>query len=296
MRRIHARAAVGDSAFVGIDAERREPLPQLLGRLEPPVGTEVLGPRGAERAGYVPGLGVDGFLLAAIALARPRVDERHTGELANVLEVEDPRPVRFAWPGTSPGATAGSSVSSGPPHAPMPPSSTACDSCPKKRRRNHRRDATEPPTSSYATTFVPLLTPARCISISNCAPDGSGCLPPPFPVTASRSTKTAPGMCPLSYASRPFPPSKYQRKSMIRRSGSSMWSCNHSGLTIGPKALIRARRERRRTARRAAPRRPSSMRRVAWSSGGPKGRARSSPQARRREPPRRQCRPRPPTR
>ena len=96
MGRVHARTAVGDRPLLIVDTEVGEPFSQLLGRLEPPVGTKVLGPGRAERARYVPSFGVDGFLLAAITLTGPGIDDRNAGELANVLEVEDARAVRFA--------------------------------------------------------------------------------------------------------------------------------------------------------------------------------------------------------
>src|SRR5207244_11088695 len=54
---------------------------------------QVAGERRVARAGDVAGLRVDGLLLAAVALARTRVDHGHAAVLGDLIEVEDPRPV-----------------------------------------------------------------------------------------------------------------------------------------------------------------------------------------------------------
>src|SRR5207248_1284671 len=66
---------------------------------------------------------------------------------------------------------------------------------------------------------------------------GRGCRPPPsFPVTSSRSTNCARGICPRRYSSRPLRPARYQRKSITRTSLSSMRLRSQAASTSGPNA------------------------------------------------------------
>ena len=227
-RRVDAGAAVDDSALLAVDAELGEAPAQLLGRLEAPVRAEVLGPRSAARARDVAGLGVDRLLLAAIALAGARVDQRHAGELARRLRsrgsANDParsrgnRRARHVAP-PSPAAR---------PTPARPPSSTACALVAEAAQQEPqpRRDRA---AHIVVDDDLRVALDARRSHLALELLAGRQRVPPlPLPVTSSRSTNTAPGMCPRVLVA-PFRPTRYQRKSMTRRSGSSMCSCSHRG-------------------------------------------------------------------
>src|SRR5215218_1692807 len=81
---------------------------------------------------------------------------------------------------------------------------------------------------------------------------GRGCRPAPGVAWAasqrSRSTNTAPGRCPASYAARPDRPSRYQRTSA--RTTDARWACSQAGSTTGgitPSTLREALRHPRPT-------------------------------------------------
>ena len=98
MARVDPRAAVHDRAFLGVDTDLLEAAAQLFAWLEPAVLLQVAHERRVAGAGDVAGLGVDGLLLAAVALARARVDHGHTALPGDLIEVEDPRSVGPARP------------------------------------------------------------------------------------------------------------------------------------------------------------------------------------------------------
>ena len=98
MARVDPRAAVHDRAFLGVDTDLLEAAAQLFAWLEPAVLLQVAHERRVAGAGDVAGLGVDGLLLAAVPLARARVDHGHTALLGDLVEVEDPRSVGPARP------------------------------------------------------------------------------------------------------------------------------------------------------------------------------------------------------
>ena len=93
MARVDPRAAVHDRAFLGVDTDLLEAAAQLFAWLEPAVLLQVAHERRVAGAGDVAGLGVDGLLLAPVALTRARVDHWHTALPGDLMEVEDPRPV-----------------------------------------------------------------------------------------------------------------------------------------------------------------------------------------------------------
>ena len=116
--------------------------------------------------GNVSGDRVDRFVLAAIAIGRPRVDQ-------HASRVDRPR-----WPSRRPspstrraaplrnGAAAASrrpiaAAGLSPIHFAKPPSSTATASCPIQRSSHHSRLAYMPLSWSYATTCTPPAMPSR---------------------------------------------------------------------------------------------------------------------------------------
>src|ERR1700737_3069931 len=75
----HARSAVGDHMLPGLDAEPRVPRPQLRGRQEPAVRSQVLLPVGAERPGNVTGPWINRLGLTAKALPGASVEQDVVG-------------------------------------------------------------------------------------------------------------------------------------------------------------------------------------------------------------------------
>ena len=72
---------------------------------------------------------------------------------------------------------------------------------------HHSRDATHPPTSSYATTNELVADPGRAIAVGERGRGGERVAAPARArsATSSRSTKIAPGRWPASYFRRPSP-------------------------------------------------------------------------------------------
>ena len=132
----------------------------------------------------------------------------------------------------------------GPPlasHAENPPSSTRTAAWPRSSSIHHRRAATIPPLSSYATTSVPSPMPSSRIRRANDAGSGRGWRPGPSGPTTSRSTSTntAPGMWAASYSRRPRPGStSHQRRSQMRIDGSSSRASSSSGEISGEVGLM----------------------------------------------------------
>ena len=182
-------------------SDRLEPGSQGLGRRKPPVGAEVAAARAADRPSGCGRARVDGLDVAAVALGRPRVDHADGAEpCGQAVAVDRPRPVVREREVARATAAARPS-SAGHPAPPRPRSrrrargpggargrrastTGAPRSCRRRRRRRRSRSGRR--------------TRARPSGRRRPTGSGRGWRPGPGGAarSASRSTNTAPGMCP----------------------------------------------------------------------------------------------------
>ena len=318
-------AVVDDSrAARGRRGARRTRRARRGGGLERPSASRLSRYGRLTRAGNVAGDRIERLDVAAIALARARVDQQRATRAARFAAIARRVDGRGATRAarTWPRETSGASVVTGRPsraHAAKPPSSTAAASCPSQRSIHHRRAAYMPPPWSYATTCFVASMPRRPndarAGFRRRAADGGHCGRSSAPTGRGRGARTGARECALrgtALSPQASGCARSCRTSTITSDGSReaarpssavLMSVVNIGRPVGQRhrsfsAARDAARARAGGTRGSAACRPPSATGTALLRCGPAGRARCArrPSARRSRRPRAPSRGTPPAR
>ncbi len=195
----HARAAVDADLRSAGHTEGLEALRELARWPELAGLRDVL--RGRRHCLHVPAHGVDRLDLAPIAAPPARASSSSPVRASAAAPSASSSGRAPATGSKVPRAGSGTSEDTGPLQTASPPSSTRTDGCPVQPSSHQARAAAHPTPPSYTTTSRSSDTPAARIASPKTSRSGSGWRPPSpgSPASsASRSTKTAPGMCPAA--------------------------------------------------------------------------------------------------